>query len=284
MIFDSQKAVDISRGELTASLREGHLQIDEVDLGIIDVVKRFASEFGRRPRVMDIGCGNGFFPARLLEAVPEIDFVARESWEIAVKELKQRFEGTPVRIFTAPLADWDEPLDVVINWSRHHHWPRTYLDHIKRFMAPDGVMVLADEFCPEYCFGEYAERIHNADRIYLGGGYVLVDDEEVAAYEKDGTLPDIAREMEKLRLKALWRWYRYVLDYAIEHDHMHAAVLELRAVRDDLDTDCGHELKLSPLIVEKELELKGFRKLACHTAAPNEPLDLRSGFVYEYGL
>nr|VFK67673.1 MAG: Methyltransferase domain-containing protein [Candidatus Kentron sp. UNK]VFK72917.1 MAG: Methyltransferase domain-containing protein [Candidatus Kentron sp. UNK] len=283
-MFDSQKTpTDTPKGDVSALMRVGHPQVEEGDLIIIELVKRFVAEFGRRPRILDIGCGTGFFASRLLKAIPEMDLIVQENWAAAIDGLERRFADTPARIFTGAASDWDEPVDMVISWGTHHHQPRTYLDHIRRFLDPKGLLILGDEFCPEYCFGEHAERIRNASRIYIANGYLLTSDDEIAAYEKDGTLPDIAREIEKLRLRMLWRWYRYVVDYAMERDCLEVAVFELRAARDDLKTDSADEFKLSPLAVEKEVESKGFKKRARHPTAPNEPLEKQSFFIYEYG-
>lgn len=284
-MFDSQKTpTDVSKNDVSALMRIGHPQIEEGDRIILDVIRRFSARLGRRPRILDVGCGTGFFASRLLATVPDVDLVVQEDWPAAIDNLERRFAGTPARIFTGSVSNWTESVDVVISWGTHHHQPRTYLDHVKRFLAPGGLLILGDEFCPEYCFGEHAERIRDAARIYIANGYVLVDDEEIAAYERDGTIPEVAREIEKLRLQTLWRWYRYVVDWAMERDCLDVAVFELRAARDDLKTEDANEFKLSPLTVEKELESKGFEKRTRHATAPDEPLERQSFFIYEYGL
>nr|VFJ62534.1 MAG: Methyltransferase domain-containing protein [Candidatus Kentron sp. DK] len=285
IMFDAQKTpTDPPKNDVSALMRVGHVQVEEGDQIILDIVGRFAADLGRRPRILDVACGTGFFASRLLRAIPDVDLMVQEDWPAATEGLKRRFAGTPAKVFTGPLSNWNEPVDMVISWGTHHHQPRTYLDHVKRFLTPDGLLVLGDEFCPEYCFGKHAERIRNASKIYIAGGYILIDDEEIAAYEKEGSIPEIAREIEKLRLQMLWRWYRYVVDCAMERDCLDVAVFELRAARDDLKTDSADEFKLSPLTVEKEVELKGFKKRACHATAPDEPTERQSFFVYEYGL
>nr|VFJ73127.1 MAG: Methyltransferase domain-containing protein [Candidatus Kentron sp. FW] len=284
-MFDAQKkAVDVPKGDVSALMRVGHVQIEEGDRIILDIVGRFAADLGRPPRILDVACGTGFFASRLLRAIPDVELMVQEDWPAAIEGLKRRFAGMPARISTEPLSEWNEPVDIVLSWGTHHHQPRAYLDHVKRFLAPGGLLVLGDEFCPEYCFGKHAQRIRDASRIYIANGYILIDDEEIAAYEKDGTIPDIAREIEKLRLQMLWRWYRYVVDWAMERDCLDVAVFELRAARDDLKTEDANEFKLSPLTVEKELELKGFEMRARHAAAPDEPVEKQSFFIYEYTL
>ncbi len=284
-MFDSQKiSTDPPKGDVIASMRGGHPQIEEGDLIILDIVRRLVAELGQRPRILDVGCGTGFFSSRLLQTIPDLDLMVQEDWDGATEDLKRRFVGTKAKVFTGPLSEWNEPVDVVLSWGTHHHQPRTYLDHIKRFLAPDGLLILGDEFCPEYCFGAHAERIRKASKIYLANGYILTNDDEIAAWEKDGTVPEIAREIERLRLQMLWRWYRYVVDYAMERDCLDVAVFELRAARDDLKTESADEFKLSPLTVEKEVELKGFKQHACHATAPDNPPEKQSFFIYEYRL
>nr|VFK32372.1 MAG: Methyltransferase domain-containing protein [Candidatus Kentron sp. MB] len=164
-------------------MRIGHSQIEEGDLIIIDIVKRFVAELGRRPRILDIGCGTGFFASRLLQAIPEIDLIVQENWAAAIEGLEQRFSDTPAKVFTGVASDWNKSVDMVLSSGTHHHQPRVYLDHIKRFLAPDGLLVLGDEFCP-YCFGAHTERIRNVSKIYIANGYILTSDEEIVAYDK----------------------------------------------------------------------------------------------------
>nr|VFJ62132.1 MAG: Methyltransferase domain-containing protein [Candidatus Kentron sp. FW] len=284
-MFDAQKkAADVPKGDVSALMRIGHIQIEEGDRIILDIVRRFATDLGRRPRILDVACGTGFFASRLLRTIPDVDLMVQEDWPAAIEGLKRRFVGTNAKVFTDPLSNWNEPVDIVLSWGTHHHQPRAYLDQVKRFLAPGGLLVLGDEFCPEYCIGEHAQRIRHASEIYIANGYILTNGEEITAYEKDGTIPEIAREIEKLRLQMLWRWYRYVVDCAMERDCLDVAVFELRAARDDLKTADANEFKLSPLTVEKELELKGFEMRARHATAPDEPVEKQSFFIYEYTL
>lgn len=103
------------------------------------------------------------------------------------------------------------------------------------------------------------------------------------AYEKEGRLPQSALELERRRQRALWTWYKYVIDYAIARGNMVVALAELQIACDDLTTGFGGEHKLSPLIVERDLELRGFRKLSKQALGANKA-ELQSFFVYEFVL
>ena len=153
-------------------------------------------------------------------------------------------------------------------------------------MVPDADrdLIVGDEFCPDYLTPEMAERIADAEVIRLAGGFVLTTNAEVEAFERDRSIPDAAHEMERLRRRALWKWYRYAVDIAMERESMEVVDFELRAVRDDLDTACGDEHKLSPAIVARELELAGFRLTAEHVVDPEVEPGLQSFVIQVYGL
>ncbi len=87
--------------------------------------------------------------------------------------------------------------------------------------------------------------------------------------------------MEQGRQRALWHWYRHVVDETLEKGCLGAALSELRAARDDLDTTCGDEHKLSPRIVERQLALAGYTQRSRHVVAPDAPPELQSFVIYE---
>ena len=59
---------------------------------------------------------------------------------------------------------------------------------------------------------------------------------------------------------------------------------ELKSTCDDFVTGSGAEHKLSPLIMEKQFELAGFRRLSRQLIGPTDEPERQSMFVYEYGL
>lgn len=284
MVFTTiqQSKVDVSELDYVEQARVGHPQLAEEDAYIIELIKRRAEELQRPIRVFNLHGRTGVFAGKLFAALPEIELVVQERHATAVKQLNSRFADTSVKVFAKAFEEWNEPIDLLISKCIHHHLPRTYLDHVKKLLGIEGILVLSDEFCPEYCVEQYAERILNANQLYLAGGYILTTDEEIAAYEKTGELPAIAKEMELLRQHALWTWYKYVVDYAMERNCLNVAVEELRAAGEDLQTKNSFEHKLSPMIVERELELQGFVQHSKHCVAPDEPIKYQSFFVYEY--
>ena len=183
-----------------------------------------------------------------------------------------------------PLATIAAPVDFVVSLARHHHLPSDYLPQLRLAMAPSTIYILGDELCPEYCEGEQAARIASADILSIVAGYVFTSDAERLSYERDGTLPAQVRELEFLRQRALWRWYRAVVDSAIERGYLDVAVGELQSCHDDLITGSSAEHKFSPAIVERQFELAGFRQLSKRAIGAPVAAELASMFVYEYGV
>ena len=143
---------------------------------------------------------------------------------------------------------------------------------------------MGDEFCPEYCHGALAERVDTAEEIFLADGYLLTRRDEIAVFREGGEVPVAAIEMEEIRRRRLWQWYRYVIDETLERGCLGAALNELRAVRDDLDTSCPDEHKLSPRILERQLALAGYAQLSRHIVDPAAPEELQSFIIYEYEI
>jgi hypothetical protein len=143
---------------------------------------------------------------------------------------------------------------------------------------------LGDEFCPDYCDTRDRERLAAADRIEIVNGLLLTSADEVGEHRRTGRTPEAALAMERRRQQALWRWYRYVVDYAMARDHVDVAVYELRAAHDDLITGSSEEHKLAAAIVERDLALRGFRQLTRQAFGPaNEPEHL-SFVIYELAV
>ncbi len=284
MVFTTLQSglVDVSDLDYLEQARVGHPQLADDDAYMIDLIKRRAGEFQRPLRVFSLHGRTGVFAAKIFEALPEIKLVVQERHAAAVKKLNSRFANTSVQVFPKPFEEWNEPIDILISKGIHHHIPRGYLERVKKLIGPEGILILSDEFCPEYCVERYADRILNASHIYFARGYVLTTAEEIAAYERNGEIPAIAKEMETLRQHALWTWYKYVVDYAMERNCLNVAAEELRAAADDLNTKNSFEHKLSPMIVERELELNGYVQHSKYCVAPDQPIKYQSFFVYEY--
>ncbi len=268
--------------DIGAIMREGHPDIAEGDELIVSLIAERAGNAGRPLQIMDVGAGSGVLSELLARRLPEHRVIANDVEPAVIKLAEHRLSGLPnAEIFGRPFQEWNSPLDVVISWGSHHHLPNSYLALARRLLGHDGILVIGDEFCPEYCTPDDAARISAASVIHVADGFVLTSAAEVSAYERDRHVPAWAQALERRRREALWTWYKYVIDYAIERDCWLVALVELQIARDDLTTGFAGEHKLSPRIVERDLELNGFAPVSRHAIGDNPP-QLQSFSVYEY--
>lgn len=259
---------------------EGHVFIREtLDLMFERVAahaKRCAS-----PRVLELGAHTGFLTERLLRECPHARVVVHDEDAHLVALARQRLGSERVEFHEGPLEAVTGNVDIAVSVARHHHLPHDYAEKLAQLMGPDSTYIVADELCPEYCTGSHATRIRTAPILHFAGGYVLTSTDDVAAHSRSGTLPLYATELERLRQTALWRWYRYVVDEAVERGYFDIAVGELQSARDDLVTGSDAEHKFSPLIVERQLALAGFEVQERHSVGPSDQPELCSMFVLE---
>lgn len=278
--YDQVVAQDI---DITEQMREGHLYIRDGDEYIISLVEQHCQHLERSAQVLEVGCGSGVFSEMLAARVPRANIVANEPDPSVAALAQRRLTKSGAELFTSPLEEWTEPLDILISWGAHHHLSKDYLDHAKRLLRPEGTLILGDEFCPEYCDAEDASRIAKAEVIHIANGFVLTSAAEVQTYQNEGYLPQRALDLEQRRQRALWNWYKYIIDYAMDHGYMDVALAELQITIDDLTTGFSNEHKLSPLFIERELELRGFLKLSKHLIGPNAA-KFQSFFIYEFAV
>nr|WP_237535741.1 class I SAM-dependent methyltransferase [Streptomyces sp. SID3343] len=263
-------------------MRHGHPDITDGDRLIVDLVRRRAATLGRPLTVMDVGSGSGVVSAMLAHRLPEHRVIANEIEPKLIAQARSRLgDFRNGEVFDRPFQEWKEPLDVIISWGSHHHLPNTYLDHVRTLLADDGVLIIGDEFCPEYCDDNDAARVTTAEVIHLADGLVLTSHRDVAAYRAEGVVPQWSRDLEAKRRRALWHWYKFVIDYAMAKDNWTVVLAELQITRDDLTTTFDEEHKLSPLIVRRDLELNGFRPLSTNVIG-NRSVDLQSFYLYEF--
>lgn len=268
--------------DVGAIMRDGHPDIADGDQVIVDIVAAKREAEGRPLSVIDIGSGSGVLTEMLAKRLPDCRIIANDNEPALVAQAEQRMRDLPnTEVYGESFEDWTQPLDVIISWGTHHHMPHSYLAQSHRLLGERGSFIVGDEFCPEYCTPEDAERILSAEVIQLAEGYILTSAEEIAAYEADKTVSEWAKELEASRRRTLWNWYKFVIDFAIERDYWMVAIAELQITRDDLVTSFEDEHKISPLIVEHELKIGGFHQLAKHVIG-NRPPELQSFFIYEY--
>lgn len=287
-VFQSQHAAPPGANvDVALEMRRGHVGIEDTDRTLLGVFRdHLAHRAGDAPlRIFDICSGSGFFIRRLSRELPEAaahELHAHEDEPDVLPLLQARLRDTTIRIHAGSFSDWRQPIDVLLSWGSFHHMPRSYLAHARTLLRPGGLVIIADEFCPEYLTPEMVLRVRSAPVIHIANGYVLTSDAELAAFQDTGALPAIAVEMERLRQQVLWRWYRHVVDVMMERACLNAALYELRTTRDDLDTAFGSEHKLSPVVAERELALLGFELVSRHVPVA-EAVPARDSFlVYVY--
>lgn len=288
-VFQSQHAAapPTSNVDVALEMRRGHVGIEDTDRTLLGVFRELFERRGKDTtlRIFDICSGSGFFIRRLSRELPEAsahELIAHEDDPDVLPLLQARLHDSAIRIHVGSFCDWREPIDVLLTWGSFHHMPREYLAHARTLLRPGGLVVLADEFCPEYLTPAMIERVRSAAVIHIANGYVLTSDAELAAYTENGALPAIASEMERARQQALWKWYRHVVDVMMERECLNAALYELRTTRDDLDTAFGSEHKLSPVVAECELAQLGFELVARHVPVSKPTPARDSFFVYVY--
>lgn len=263
-------------------MRAGHPYLEETQQRFMPILAARVRTLGRPARIFEIGCASGVLTRLMLDAFPDAEIVAGEELPELAALARQALAGTRARLFAAPFARWEQPVDVLVSAGSHHHLPHDYLEHAFSIVAPGGCYVMADELCPEYLHGEHAERLARGELVHVAGGHVLVTAREVAAFHADGTLPAAAIAAERLRKRALWRWYRFVVDHAIERDYIDIAIAELKSAHDDLITGSDDEHKYAPSIFERQAALAGFVLHGKHVVGPADPA-LQSFFIYELG-
>ncbi|TMQ07960.1 MAG: class I SAM-dependent methyltransferase [Deltaproteobacteria bacterium] len=276
-----------SQVDVAAEMRRGHVGIEDTDRTLLGLFREhLARRAGDAPlRIFDICSGSGFFIRRLSRELPEAgahELWAHEDDPDVLPLLQARLRDSQIRIHAGSFGDWHQPIDVLLTWGSFHHMPRSYLAHARTLLRPGGLILLADEFCPEHLSPSMVERVRSATAIHIANGYVLTSDAELAAYTQPGALPALAVEMERARQQVLWKWYRHVVDVMMERECLNAALYELRTTRDDLDTAFGSEHKLSPTIGERELALLGFDLVSRHVPVREATPARDSFFVYVY--
>ncbi|HWB78821.1 MAG TPA: class I SAM-dependent methyltransferase [Nannocystaceae bacterium] len=270
-----------SARDINILMREGHVHIADVERLCIELVEHHARRIGRPARLLEIGCASGIMAETVAARVPELAVIAHEDYPPFAELARTRLQHTRVQLVTGPLEELTEPVDILLSAGAHHHLPAGYLAHARKLLGDDGVFVLADEFCPEYCNREQREHVASAAVVHVVNGYVLTSDAERDMLVEHGMLPPRAIDMEARRRRALWHWYRYVVDEAMRGDHIEVAVAELTSARDDLVTGCEAEHKLAPSILERQLQLAGFRVTAKHVFGPTDDPSLQSIIAYE---
>jgi len=266
--------------DINVLMRQGHVYVADVERLCLELLEQHCRRRAS-PRVLEIGCASGLTSQRLAELLPHATITAQEEYAPFAALARQRLSTTRVGLHEGSLATLAGTFDVILSAGAHHHLPSGYLDEVKALLRTGGVFVLADEFCPEYSTAEERAHIAGAPLIHLANGYVLTSASEVEDYTSHKRLPARARQMEASRRRALWHWYRYVVDEAMRGDHVEVAIAELQSAHDDLITGEASEHKLAPSVLERQLALGGFSVLRKHVFGPIDDPSLHSIMAYE---
>jgi SAM-dependent methyltransferase len=270
--------------DINVLMRQGHVYVADVERLCLELVGLHCQRRARPARVLEIGCASGITSQRLAELLPSATITAQEQYEPYAALARERLDGTRVLLHAGPIEAIEGGFDVILSAGAHHHLPSGYLTQARSLLRDDGVFVLADEFCPEYCTPEQLAHIAAAPLIHLANGFVLTSEAEVDVYVAHKRVPARALQMEARRRRALWHWYRYVVDEAMRGDHVEVAIAELKSAHDDLITGEEAEHKLAPSILERQLALAGFAVRHKHVLGPDDDSSLHSIMAYEIGI
>jgi SAM-dependent methyltransferase len=255
-VYASPRFRDIDVGSL---MRDGHPDVAEGDDYIVSRVQKLRADLGRPLRILDVGSGSGDLSLLLAQSLPDCEVIANDIASNPVAQARDKLAPFPrASVFDRPFEEWAEPVDVVVSWGSHHHLSHDYLTNVRQILPPEGVLFVGDEFCPEYLTPADQERLAAASTISIIDGYVFDSLADTTAYQNTGRLPTWTMQLEEARRRALWTWYKFVGDFAVEHDVWPVLIAELAIARDDLITEFEEEHKTSPYLLERELALNGF--------------------------
>jgi SAM-dependent methyltransferase len=276
-IYVDSKFRDVDIG---AIMRVGHPDIEEGDHCIVEMIRELRRELARPLRILDVGSGSGHLSLLLARTFADCEVIANEVADAHVARARTKLDPFPnANVFDRSFDEWKEPADAIISWGSHHHLSHDYLVHVRDVLAPDGLLVIGDEMCPEYLTPADQQRLRSAEIIQIVDGYIFDRPADIEAYRSNGFVPEWNLGLEQARRKALWEWYKFVGDYAVEHDVWTVLMIELQIARDDLITSFAGEHKTSRFLLERELELSGF-SITKGVTLGNRPPALQSFVIY----
>jgi SAM-dependent methyltransferase len=105
-----------------------------------------------RSRILDVGTGTGELAERLAQCKHEVvaidKYVSAPSHE---QVARQRLAGLATLVKKDFLTFEDKPFDAIVSRFSYHHFREKgeLIETCKRLLAPDGLLVIGDEFLPE---------------------------------------------------------------------------------------------------------------------------------------
>jgi hypothetical protein len=277
-IYDDEEFASIDVGSL---MRRGHPDIIAGDDHIVREVRRICeSPSSRQRHFLDVGSGSGDLVKVLTASIPNVVATAIEPAATPAAQAREKLRGNArANVFEGLLEDWRGKVDGVISWGSHHHLSHDYLCRVAELIGPSGTFIIGDEFSPEYLDNADIARLENAEILEVIDGFVFDSRDDIRAYRETGRVTPWALELEERRRRALWTWYKFVGDYAIDHGEWDVLLAELPIARNDLITAYSGEHKTSPLLLERELRLSGM-EIATKFVVGERPAGLCSFVLY----
>lgn len=128
------------------------------------------------PRVLDIGCGNGYSTLKFKEEYPSFQFTGADYSEQMIKEAKKAANGINVSFIVADVRDLsydtglDRPYDTIISerclinlltWEEQ----KTALHEMLKCLAPGGKIILVENFMDGLVNLNELRALHGLDEI-----------------------------------------------------------------------------------------------------------------------
>jgi SAM-dependent methyltransferase len=268
---------DTDIGEI---MRHGHPDVADGDRHILSVIHRIRDRLGRPLRILDVGAGSGHLSLMIARELGDSVVIANEIADEPARQARAKMAACAnARIFDRSFGEWRDKVDVIVSWGTHHHLGHDYLRHVRDVLAVDGLLIIGDEFSPEYLTPSDQKRLDGAQEIEIVDGYIFDNKADLNAYRQTRVVPQWSLQLEQARRRALWTWYRFVGDYAVSKDDWGVLITELQIARDDFITSFSGEQKTSPYLLERELNLNGFSVIERVAIGNREP-ELQSFIIY----
>jgi len=108
-----------------------------------DYLRLVRGEHAPPARLLDLGCGTGYFAASASAAGYEVQGADPSSWSI--ERARQRCARATFAVSSLEAFEPQSPLDVVTLWDvlEHVHSPRAALSHVHSWLEPGGLLLMS---------------------------------------------------------------------------------------------------------------------------------------------
>jgi 2-polyprenyl-3-methyl-5-hydroxy-6-metoxy-1,4-benzoquinol methylase len=110
------------------------------------MVKEVANRLGSKPRILDLGCGQGHITARILQECPHAEVSGLDYSVSAIKYAHAQFRGVDFIVgnaYQCPYAEGYFDMAVCNNLWEHVPDPLLLLAKIKRVLRPGGFIIIS---------------------------------------------------------------------------------------------------------------------------------------------